>query len=269
MAALATLFLFALLWRWLYVQRLIHTPLFEYYESDSRNYWGWAALIRASGWTAHAPFFLGPLYPYVLAAFQAAFGISPGVLFSAQALSSAAGSILLADAARRVSSTWAGLIVGLSVAAYGPSVLFDGLVLAESLLFVLGCALVWVVVSSADRPARIRTGLLLGALIGLMALGRATALLLMLPIGAALIQHGPVGRTRFAPLLAAATGIVLLAAPVAIHHWRLAHEFIPYTYSAGYNFYVGNGPGANGTYAVPTGSVEPGERSASAPSTCP
>src|SRR5262249_54756422 len=150
-------------------------------------------------------------------------------------------------------STWAAIIVGLSAGAYGPSVLFDGLVLTESLLFAIGCVLVWAVVRGAGRSVTIGTGLLFGVLIGLMSLGRATAILLLIPAGVVLLRAGPSGRRRFVPLLAASITIVLLAAPVALHHWRLTREFIPYTYNLGYNFYVGNGPGATGSYVSPTG----------------
>jgi len=47
-------------------------------------------------------------------------------------LSGAVSSAVLADATRRVSSTWPAIVVGFCVGAYVPSVLFDGLVLTGS-----------------------------------------------------------------------------------------------------------------------------------------
>ncbi len=233
--------------------RLCHTPLFDYLEADASAYWQWALALRAAHGVSHQPFFLAPLYPYALAAFQSVFGTSLPFLFCAQALLGALATGLLADATRRLSSFWPAVIVGISVGAYAPSVLFDGLVLSESLLFTLGAALVWFVVWSEGRPASFRSGLIVGALVGVMALGRATALWLMIPLGGLLVQGGPMGRRKGSPLLVSLLVIALLDAPVVMHHWRLEHELIPYTYSLGYNFYAGNGPGATGGFVDPAG----------------
>ena len=251
--ALCGITLFALGWRLLYVYRLCHTPLFDYLEADADVYWQWAAAIRASHGVAHQPFFLAPLYPYALAGFQSVFGTGLPALFCAQALLGALATGLIADATRRLSSFWPAVIVGVSVAAYAPSVLFDGLVLSESLLFALGSALVWFVVWSEESPARIRSGFIVGALVGVMALGRATALLLLIPVGGLLLQRAPSARRALAPLLISLAVIVLLAVPVVLHHWRLERELIPYTYSLGYNFHAGNGPGATGGFVDPAG----------------
>ena len=251
--ALCGITLFALGWRLLYVYRLCHTPLFDYLEADADVYWQWAAAIRASHGVAHQPFFLAPLYPYALAGFQSVFGTALPTLFCAQALLGALATGLIADATRRLSSFWPAVIVGISVAAYAPSVLFDGLVLSESLLFALGSALVWFVVWSEGRAARIRSGLIVGALVGVMALGRATALLLLIPVGGLLLQRATTARCVLAPLLTSLVVIVLLDLPVVVHHWKLEREIIPYTYSLGYNFHAGNGPGATGGFVDPAG----------------
>ncbi len=255
--ALCGITLFALGWRLLYVYRLCHTPLFDYLEADASAYWHWAAAIRAAHGVARQPFFLAPLYPYALASFQSVFGSSLPVLFCAQALLGALATALLADATRRLSAFWPAVIVGISVAAYAPSVMFDGLVLSESLLFALGSALVWFVVWSEGRSASLRSGLVVGGLVGVMALGRANALLLMIPLAGLLIQRGSTARPKISPLLASLLVIALLDAPVVLHHWRLEHEIIPYTYNLGYNFYVGNGPDATGGFVNPVGYSEP------------
>ena len=53
--------------------------------------------------------------------------------------------------------------------------------------------------------------------------------------------------------IAAVVGLML---PTAFRSWVRSHEVIPYTYSLGYNLYVGNGPLANGTFVLVTGSFE-------------
>ena len=64
---LAGLFLVAVIWRLAYVSRLSATPLAGTLRADERIYWDWATFLADHGLRATNPFFLGPLYPYVLA----------------------------------------------------------------------------------------------------------------------------------------------------------------------------------------------------------
>jgi tetratricopeptide (TPR) repeat protein len=214
-------------------------------------YWAWAALLREQGWIGHNPFFLAPLYPYWLALLQQVIGPSlPGVLL-VQAALGAAAVLLVTDAAARLTSPRVGIAIGVLAAAYEGSILFDTLVLTESLLFDLECLLLWLVVRWPWTSRPVGGALAAGAVIGVAAYGRGTELLLILPL-LLFFRQVLAGRRRQALSASAAAILIVvgLALPGLIRHQALVGEWIPYTYSGGLNLSIGNGPGANGTYRV-------------------
>lgn len=254
-AALAPLFAAALLWRLAYLRRLDGSILGAAPVSDARLYWEWAGEILRHGPLGAQPFFLAPLYPYALALIRGVTGDSMGAARAVQAVWGAAAVALLADAARRLGGAAIGLVLGVLVAFYGQAVFFDGLLLTESLMFALEALLIWVVVRrdwAAARPFAIAP---LGMLIGAIAEGRAAHVLLIVPALLALVPAGvATWRGRLARAGALAAGLALVAAPVAVRNRVVTGEWIPSTYSLGYNLYVGNHPGAEGVFATVTGA---------------
>ncbi|MBD3349391.1 MAG: tetratricopeptide repeat protein, partial [Candidatus Eisenbacteria bacterium] len=120
--------------------------------------------------------------------------------------------------------------------------------------------------SRAGRPwGRATTGLAVaaGALLGLASLGKpnillfvpAAAVWLFVKLGRGADPGDASGsgrlRTRaVAPLaLFAAAGLVIL--PATIHNYRTEGDLIPVSSNAGINLYIGNHPGAPGTFTVP------------------
>lgn len=254
--ALALLFVAALVWRLLYVRRLDASPFGASPVSDARLYWEWAGEILRGGPIGTQPFFLAPLYPYALSMLRAVTGDSMGAVRIIQAVWGAAAVVLLADAARRLGRPAIGVVVGVLVAFYEQAVFFDGLLLTESLLFALEALLLWLVARRDWSAARPLGFALVGALIGLIAEGRAAHVLLVVPALAVLVPAGasawPVRLARAGGLLA---GLALVVAPVALRNRVIAGgEWIPFTYSLGYNLYVGNHPGAQGVFATVTGA---------------
>ncbi len=251
---LIVLFVVALGWRALALARLAGGPLLTELTADADVYWRWAGQLRAGQWLPVQPFFLAPLYPYWLAVMRSLLGDSIASVLGAQAVLGAAAVVLLADATRRIASTRAGVLVGVALAGYGMAVAFDLLVLGESLLLFLGSLALWLVVRGrSSRP------LWIGALIGLMGAGRPTFLLLLVPYGAYLV--GQSGARRLRALGAALVVPVAVLVLTAFLQSRVGGSWTPITYSGGFNFYVGNGPLANGTYVpVATAYGPPVER---------
>src|SRR5262245_4023669 len=203
---LAWIFVLALLFRLWVLIRLARTPLLDSLRSDSEVYWRWAALLRQQGWIGHNPFFLAPLYPYWLALVQPAVGSSVLGVLLVQAVLGALAAVLLADAAARLTSPRVGLLIGLLVAGCQGAVLFESLILMESLLFALECWLLWLVARWpwASRPVGGATWA--GAIIGIAAYGRGTELLLLAPLWLLL---GRVARGRQALRASAAATLVV------------------------------------------------------------
>ncbi|MGH7740802.1 MAG: tetratricopeptide repeat protein [Candidatus Eiseniibacteriota bacterium] len=263
-AACALLMLAALAWRLLYLSRLSQTPLFGDLILDSREYWNWASALRAAGPSSPSPYFLGPLYPHWLWLLRAVLGDEIMRVLAVQAVAGAASAVLLADAARRLTRPAIGFAIGVIAALYQMAVFFDGLILMESTLWALSCLLLWWVCAVEWPKARALHFAALGALLGLIAEGRAIALVLLAPALLLLPGRGKAIWRSLRSAAAMVAAIALIAAPTAIHNFRASGEWIPFTYNFGYNLYIGFGPEANGTDVTITGAQVPATLAGSA-----
>ncbi|HEY6867194.1 MAG TPA: glycosyltransferase family 39 protein, partial [Candidatus Eisenbacteria bacterium] len=187
---LVALGVLAFAWRLAYLARLARTPLAGSLTEDAQIYWDWSGFLLRHGPVGRNVFFMGPLYPYLLTLLRLLTGDVMARVLAVQAAWGAVAAMLLADAARRLTRPAIGAAIGLLAALYPMAVFFDGLVLMESLLFAVESLLLWRVVRGRldGWPAAAA----IGALIGLLAEGRATSALLLLP--AALLLLDPATR---------------------------------------------------------------------------
>jgi tetratricopeptide (TPR) repeat protein len=244
------LFAVAWLWRVAYLVRLAATPLGSSLTEDARTYWEWSTYLRAHGPLGHNAFFLGPLYPYVLAVLRTIGVTSIPFVLHVQALWGAAATALLADAARRLTKPSIALGVGAWVALHPMAVFFDGLVLMESLLFCLEALLLWQIAREEWRAPSWRSLAVVGLLIGLLAEGRATSALLLAPAALFLVPwRGVSWRAAARGMAALALGFLVVVTPFALRNARVSGEWIPFTYNLGFNLRVGNNPEAWGGFS--------------------
>jgi len=246
---LCALFAASLAWRLFGLVRLARSPLYGGLDGDSGLYWGWAHLITHGGWVGHNPFFLGPLYPYLLAVLLklgASSFLAPLVI---QCVIGAASTVLVARAARTTCGPSYALAAGGLAAGYAMATYMDLSLLGESLLWGLEAAFLYLQLSDHHERRPDRTAALSGFLIGGVSLGRPSGFLLMLPLAvAATSRRGPRRAARSVGIaLACAIAICL---PVLVRHLALGHGPILTTYSFGYNAYIGNGPHATGAYST-------------------
>src|SRR5687767_11859969 len=68
--SLIALFVTGAAWRLLYLARLSESPLAWTMFDDARIYWAWSERIAAGKLISDSPFFLAPLYPYILGALR-------------------------------------------------------------------------------------------------------------------------------------------------------------------------------------------------------
>lgn len=185
---------------------------------------------------ANYPIFHPPLYPYFLAAMDAAFGSLLAIKL-AQAL---IGSLLIPAVFRialRVFGPRAAVFAGLFAAFYPELIWYSAHFWCETLfLALLWWALERVVV--ADETSSRRTAALAGILFGLAVLTRETVLYL-LPFAAMwLAVSKPRNRKALAlTLLAGAFAVVL---PWTVRNWIQFNAFIPVSTGGGLNLYQGN-----------------------------
>lgn len=229
------------------------TPLADVLIGDAQQYDQWAERIAAGDWLGSGVFYQAPLYPYLLAVIYTIAGHSLPAVRVVQALLGAVSCVLLALAGRRFVGGRAGLVAGALLAVYPPAIFFDGLLQKSSidlLLVVLLLALLGEFMGrAADRKMSLwlmASGLALGAFM----LNRENARLLYPVVLAWLwLFFRPVpARTRAAWLVVFTLGVAAAVLPVGLRNLAVGGEFAMSTSQAGPNFYIGNRPGASGSY---------------------
>lgn len=224
-------------------------PLFHATISDARSYWEWSDRIVGGDWLGDTVFYQAPLYPYFLALLKLALGAD---LFRVRVIQIVLGSLacgVLMLAGKEFVSRRAGIAAGLLLALYPPAIFLDGLIQKASLSLFLMTLLLWALARAQQNAGAWRLGAC-GALLGLLMLTREETLLLA-PVLALWTLVGwraaPLAR-RARGLAAFLFGLALVLAPVVLRNAKLGGELVLTTAQAGPNFYIGNGPRANGIY---------------------
>jgi tetratricopeptide (TPR) repeat protein len=244
-----SIFCAALLIRALHLAQLRGSPLFGILMGDSRSYDRWARAIAAGDWLGGEVFYQAPLYPYFLAIVYRGAGDDLLAVRAVQALLGAGSCVLLARAGWHFFSTRAGVAAGLLFAAYPPAVFADAMIEKTALgVFLLSLSLS--LLGAIAVRARAGACLALGAAIGALSLVRENALVFA-PVLVGWLALGPRGGGRRGlPLAAAfAAGVALALGPVALRNLVVGGELHLTTSQLGPNFYIGNNPAAQGTYA--------------------
>ena len=241
--------LMAFLLRVTHLRSLEQSPLFDAFIGDAWRYHSWAQEIAAGDWLGAGVFYQAPLYPYFLATLYTTVGDDLWTIRLVQALLGAAACGLLALAAARFfRSRWIGIVAGGILALYAPAIFHDALVQKSVLDTFLLCLLLYLCSRTLDRP---RVGLCLaaGLALGAMVLSRENALLIGVALVAwLLLRPAQPLRRRAAAAGALALGAALLLGPVALRNAWVGGEFHLTSSQFGHNLYIGNHPGADGTY---------------------
>jgi tetratricopeptide (TPR) repeat protein len=233
------IFAVALLVRLIHVYQLRSSPFFDVLMGDAHGYDQWAQRIAGGDWIGSDVFYQAPLYPYFLAVIYATFERDLLVVRIVQAIIGSASCALLGLAAARFFTPRVGLIAGLALALWAPAIFFDGLLQKSVLDVFFVCTMLWLI--SANRIRWIA----LGAVMGALALTRENALIFVgvIAIWAWFRTERKVALTRFA------VGLAIVLAPVVARNYAVDGGFYLTTSQFGPNFYIGNNPSADGTYA--------------------
>ena len=231
---------------------LANAPIFRFPLLDAAAYDRWAREIAAGDLRGDGVFHLAPLYPYLCGLVYALVPDGPLAVVLLQHLAGTGLAIVAGFLARRLGGALAGGTAALLVAAHGPFVVYENFLLPEVLGAVLLTAAVGLLVRGASmRALGTRRAAGAGFLLGLDALVRPTALLLVPALGAWILLRAPRPRARAA--LALLLGLALAVVPVTVRNRIVGGEWVAITASGGFNFYVGNHAGADGSYVQPEG----------------
>jgi len=198
-------------------------------------------------WPGSEPFFMGPLYSYLLAGLYALLGAEVVVARGFQMALGLGTVALTGIAGRRAFGSGAGLAAASLVALHGPLLFYEQIPLMTTAL-VFGTALLLertLAIRARPSMARVASaGIVLGALVAL----RGTAIL-FLPAMVLVTGIAP-WRGRNAVLALASAAVVV--APFTIHNLRAGSPALTTT-SLGWNLFIGNHAGATGMFAYPNG----------------
>jgi 4-amino-4-deoxy-L-arabinose transferase-like glycosyltransferase len=237
-------FLIALCLRCAYLWQISSAPFFDLRLGDGQAYHEWARRIAAGDWIGQGVFYQAPLYPYFLALIYKILNDSTLTVRVIQAFVGAVSCTLLAAAGISLFGR-RGAMAGVLLMIYPPAIYLDGLIEKSALITLFTTGLLALLAAPPERMTKGRW-LATGATLGLLALTRENALLLVLPI-LLWIAFGPL-RQRLGPALLFLAGCGMLLLPVGLRNLVAGGEFHLTTSQFGSNFYIGNHAGADGTY---------------------
>jgi tetratricopeptide (TPR) repeat protein len=232
------------------IVRLIHliafrrSPLAAAPIIDAELYDAWARRIAAGDWLGEGAFYANPLYPYFLGILYRCFGGSGDAVRIVQHALGCGTAVFITLITWRAFGPGAALAAGVLAALYGPFLLYEDLLLTETLVVFLGAAsLALCLRAETATTRRGRAAGLAGISMGLGLLARPT----LLPVACLLW----LARTTRRGALIAALGIAVTLLPVTLRNWWLGGTPVLITAHGGETFYVGNRAGADGANLEP------------------
>lgn len=250
--ALGVILLAGLILRGAYLAELADSPAFRYPAFDAAFHDHWARCLVTGDWSApqfhpdplihKTSFFRPPGYPYFLAGVYVVTGKSYLWARVIQMLLGLSSGVLAFLLARRFFGPGVALILAGVMSCYWIFIYFEGELLAPVLEVFLALAALLVLARWTVR-ATYKNSFLAGILIGLFALVRPNALVLV-PVALVWIawiarRRRDAGRVKPA-FVGVCLGVALAIAPSAIRNYVVAHEWVPITSNAGINLYIGN-----------------------------
>ena len=238
--------------RLLHIWQLRSSPFFDTLLGDANGYDQWAQRLAGGDWIGSEVFYQAPLYPYFLGLVYAIFGRDLLIVRVVQALIGSASCVFLGLAGARLFSKRVGLAAGLALALWAPAIFFDGIIQKSVLDMFFMCVALWLISGIGDQGSGVRVWVALGAVMGALALTRENALLLVAVIAIYAVRRTfserstDVLRTRLLPFVA---GLAIVLSPVVARNYSIDGGLYLTTSQFGSNFYIGNNPTADGTYA--------------------
>jgi 4-amino-4-deoxy-L-arabinose transferase-like glycosyltransferase len=216
----------------------------EYYDRMARD-------ILAGQIIRDQAFFMGPLYPYVLACIYAIFGKGMLAVRIIQILAGAAVVVLTYLIGRRVFRPSVALLGAISLALYGAITFYEGQLLMMWLGTLINMTMLYLLYRMNERPG-IGKYAIVGFLIGLSALARANVLI-FLPVLLVWILFVANEKRRLAGALVLIIAAAVAILPATIHNYLASRDVVPITSNGGVNFYIGNSEDATGIFYPPKG----------------
>jgi tetratricopeptide (TPR) repeat protein len=245
-------FLTAFVLRFFYIFQFKDDPLLDCLFLDPLYYSNWATRIVAGDLLGgNEVYEMSPLYAYFLAFI---YKYITTYLFTVRLIQIVIGSlscVLIFSIAKVIfKSNLPALATGFAAAAYGPFILYDGIIM-KTFLAVFFVLLMTMFLLKSERPS-FGFPFLAGLFLSLAALIRENIILLIpvIPLWFLSLKEEPVG-SRLLKGAFFLVGVFLIILPVTVRNFYVGGEFVLITSGGGEVFYLGNNPNADGTYKIP------------------
>ena len=227
-------FILRILYLYLFAQDLFFNTF-----SDAATYNLWAEKIIA-GQGPHPPFFMSPLYPYLIALVYLIFGKSITLILLLQVFLDTATTYIIYRMSKIIFNERVALVSSFLYAVFPSAIFYSGLLLMPTALTFLLTLATYLIISALKRDKE-ALFFLSGLLFGIACLGRGNILLpAIVPLFYTFKKRYLIG--VLIPILILTTiNITVGKSPVLL------------TYNFGLNLYIGNSPIANGEYQRPPG----------------
>ena len=224
------------------LQYEVRVPYYRIPIIDSAYYDDWAIRVAQGRGYGPMPFYMAPLYPYVLAFIYKVFGHNFTIVYFFQEILGVLNVFLVYLIGRRLFGHAAGLIAGLLITLYAPVVYLESKLLTETLAITLSLGSLLMLLRAMDKPTILKF-LATGVMLGLSAVCRPAALLTATLMVLWLMWRKPVSR-KFVAVMAA--GIALAVLPVTTRNYLIGRDFALITTNGGICFAQANAPSATG-----------------------
>lgn len=245
----------AFLLRLIFIIETTGTPFVSNLFSDSRIYMDYASLMVDSGdWIGNEPFFMAPVYPYMLALLKLIFGDSTYIVRLLQVLISTISILFIYLSAKNYFNKNVAFIAATIATFYDSYIFYSGIIFSETLQIFVFAVLIYMFSEKSKFSDKFHW-LKIGLLFGLAALLRANILLfypvLMLYIFTSKKEFSKysINKVQLASFLS--IGVVLIILPVTIRNVAVSGETVLITSNGGINFYIGNNAEAPGVFVTP------------------
>lgn len=251
-AALALIFIFSAVVRFFFFQQLAATDLVTVPILDSQAYHDWAVQLVSGnpGWGE--TYWMGPLYPHLLALVYAVFGVGGMAISVLQLMLSMVNIFLVYLLARnfqgKESSPWTPVLATAVFALYGAPVFYAGVILMTTLVTTL-FLLVARQALIAWRRNTLDSWLVLGLLTGLAGLARGNVLLLLATLPFLIFKSNIDAGSRWKKTAAFVLAGLLVLVPVTVRNLVVADDFVVLTSNGGINLLIGQKAAYKGLFA--------------------
>ncbi len=245
----------AFLLRLFYIVEIQGTFFMSYLTDDSKIYNDWATRMVDSGvWHTNVPFFMAPIYPYILAVIYLIFGKTLFVVQFIQAIFSTLAIAFIYLAGRNFYSKAVGYVAAVIAAFYSNFIFYSGAILSETFQMFF---LAWLIYKLSQDFSKFtwRDYAEIGVLTGIAGIFRGNTLLFAAFFFIWLVWKIVKEKEKSQELIKQTSvfviAIVLTILPVTLHNLIYGHDFVLLTANGGINFYIGNNERSVGVFVTP------------------